>query len=495
MFDRPAIYKKSNFVHIYKRPDDKVYALYNSLTLDVVYVNEKIKNAYLNNVEEFETCKCKEFAEQLAKNHFLLPSDSDFEETRMKHFRDQVSTNDIKMLCIILTVKCNFACKYCHLQNIEDRDSISDCSTITPEILKKGLEIYAEYSGKHQGPKDILLYGGEPLLAKKAIYYISDYIKEHADDFNGKVNVILITNGSFVDAEIAAFLKKNDIFVIVSVDGIDDKNDIARQTPNGEGTFKVVEKAVEILQQAGNKIGLSITVGKHNIDNIHGTVEKLLTKFKPIDFGLNSCLHPINGKENSFQIESEEAARSLIRCFKIAREKGFYAEQLFRRIRPFIYKRPRLKDCSSSGGRFVLTPYGTIGMCDSFAYTNDYCENVDGFDLDKNEYYPEWKELSPVNNADCLPCPALTICGGGCRYDAYYQSGRIDSLDLYRCKQAKLILEWLIWDLYDHLNRRIGKDYSLIVPKDGERKLLLENIRIKNEEIPMWVSNTYGEKI
>lgn len=475
------------FIHVYK--GRSVSALYNAITFDLIYIdNELMESDYL---ETKEYQKLMHILNKMGGNNIY---DIAFEKGKIKELRAQVKKNQIKMLTIILTTKCNFACKYCHLKNIKHKSGIHGYgTTISERQIRQGLEIYARYSSMSNGPKDILLYGGEPLLAKERIKFIINYLKMHKTDFNGKINIILITNGSLMDRDFARFLKENAIFVIISLDGGKKENDLARVTKSNEGTFKLVERALKILKQGENKFGISITVGKHNVNSIQDSLINILNRFKPYDFGLNSCFHTINGKKNDYQADSGEAAKVLIKCFKTAIQKGFYAEQLFRRIRPFILKRPRLKDCSSCGGRLVLTPYGTMGFCDSFAYTNEYCTRIEAFDLFNNEDYNLFKNISPVNNEGCLSCPSVTICGGGCRYDAYYQSGSITGLDAYRCEQANVILEWLIWELYNLIDDKTKKSCSIISPTDRERRMLAGNIKTMDEDIPMSTSNMYGE--
>ena len=112
-------------------------------------------------------------------------------------------------------------------------------------------------------------------------------------------------------------------------------------------------------------MGLSLTIGKHNTDDFSQNLEYLLDKFESNDIGLNAFLHRIDESPNPFQVDSETAFCAFIEGLKMTLEHGIYAEQPFRRLKPFVQRRPLIKDCSSPGERIVLAPGGVMGFCDS----------------------------------------------------------------------------------------------------------------------------------
>lgn len=57
---------------------------------------------------------------------------------------------------------------------------------------------------------------------------------------------------------------------------------------------------------------------------------------------------------------------------------------------------------------------------------------------------------------ECLSCPALAVCGGGCPYGAMLKYGSIWNIDRRFCIHSKEALEWLIWDLYDKVLERLS---------------------------------------
>jgi len=125
-----------------------------------------------------------------------------------------------------------------------------------------------------------------------------------------------------------------------------------------------------------------------------------------------------------------------------------------RKVEAFVKNRVYPFDCGASGGnQIVIAPKGEIGVCHGYIGSKKYffssLQAKDLTDLTKDKDLKEWSLRSPLNMKECEGCFALGICGGGCPLSAEYETGSIWGLDKRFCIHAKVILEWLIWDLYD----------------------------------------------
>jgi uncharacterized protein len=56
----------------------------------------------------------------------------------------------------------------------------------------------------------------------------------------------------------------------------------------------------------------------------------------------------------------------------------------------------------------------------------------------------KWLEIGTLKNKDCMRCPAIGICGGGCAYDIYVKTGQLGIKEDYFCTFQKEILKLLI---------------------------------------------------
>jgi radical SAM protein with 4Fe4S-binding SPASM domain len=303
------------------------------------------------------------------------------------------------------------------------------------------------------------------------------------------VRVSFTSSGSGLTVDQADVLAKNDVFVILSVDGSPDRNDPVRKAPPGQSAFSIAERAYEMLKSRSCRVGLSVTIGSHNIDTLKTEVDYLLERFKPNDIGLNAFLHRCGNEPNPFQVNSEDAFEKFMEAFGVTKELGVYAEQPFRRLKPFVFRKPLLKDCSSPGERLVLVPGGKMGFCDSCFPDNRYFYAFDEFPGEGHPDYRLWAGLSSPEMPGCSQCPAMTVCGGACRYDAFKASGRLDGTDPERCRFERAFLNWMIWALFE-LND-VENDV-FYVPSNQDRMKLCGNVTLQDEDQP-FTAGSYSD--
>lgn len=131
---------------------------------------------------------------------------------------------------------------------------------------------------------------------------------------------------------------------------------------------------------------------------------------------------------------------------------------MMRKVSSFVEHKLYYCDCGAEGGhQFVVAPNGEIGICHGFLSSRKtFITNVDDdkFDILTNDLYKEWNKRSPFFMPQCKHCQCLGICGGGCALCAYENGTSIWDLDEGFCVHSKMILEFLIWDLFDSLNKK-----------------------------------------
>jgi hypothetical protein len=233
-----------------------------------------------------------------------------------------------------------------------------------------------------------------------------------------------------------------------------------------------------------------VTVTEWNLPDLKSSFEYLMDRFAPDDMGLSGWLHPAPGRPAApGQAGWRPSLEAVISCLETALERGIYVEQLFRRLRPFAASNPRLKDCTSAGGRLVYVPGGLVGQCDCLAAAGIGLVPV-GPELPSGPIDPGF---SPVARKGCLSCPALCICGGGCRYDAWCATGDAGGVLEDRCRFEVGLLEWMIGRLHSICGRP-SLQGRFHVPSDEERALLTGRAGcFRREAAPMPVATVYRE--
>ncbi|MFH1961868.1 MAG: radical SAM protein [bacterium] len=425
------------------------------------------------------------YIELLLKHKFLRYLDSRDEANLVLTMQQQAQCSSPQFLYLVPTSVCNLRCKYCHIIDTWAAYGHHHMSTETAEA---GINKFMEHS-TDSCQKEIMFYGGEPLLNPDVVKHAVSYIRKN--DTNGVCKITMFTNATVITREMAEFLANNDVFVIVSMDGPAEIHDQMRCYANGQGGFEDTAKGYDTCKDAGCRLGISMVLGRHNIPGLKEAVEYLINRFDPIDLGF-STLHLHQHGDNPAFVDIRLLTEEMIDTFRFIREKGVYAEHLFRRIRPFVEQQLRLKDCPSCGGKFLVTPDKSIGFCEAFLGTGHYYYPLESFDL-SNEGYNEWKGISPVRREECLRCPSIAICGGGCPYDAWVQHGSINSLDTIRCQQSNILLEWLIWDLFDQIKGEIKEPLDIVIPEPAQRQRIYSNVNTTDEKLPLNSYSKYGE--
>ena len=112
--------KLSKYTHIIPIKDD-IYALYNSLLIDSVFVNR----TELNNLRRELASPIKQpsdLLQYLYKFYFLIDSDEQDVEIYQEALK-RISAPSISNTYIIISENCNFNCEYCFLKEAVNKKS------------------------------------------------------------------------------------------------------------------------------------------------------------------------------------------------------------------------------------------------------------------------------------------------------------------------------------------------------------------------------------
>ncbi len=146
-----------------------------------------------------------------------------------------------------ITTRCNLSCLHCYV------DCQAGIDLPTPLILRILDEMV------DNGCLQATLSGGEPLLHPE--------IRKILTVAAPRVKLQVLTNGTLIDRDWAAFLAETVSSVQVSIDG---STSTIHDAIRGEGSFERVKRAVECLQEEGlaERIILSATIMKQNLRDL-----------------------------------------------------------------------------------------------------------------------------------------------------------------------------------------------------------------------------------
>lgn len=448
----------SRWCHMFHQ--DGVSALVNSLTLGVVYVSSEEMHAFTETLRSSDNVGETEFA-QLLISQGLLVENQTADELAFAKTREQLrSEMSLELLYLLVTDGCNLRCTYC-FEETPPLTSPFRPTHMTKETVVKALDLFATMTAQHGNPekkKIIHLYGGEPLANRKAVYEAVSYIGELKTRgvLPDNCQIAIVTNGVLLNEEDARLFATHNVTVGLSIDGPASITDLYRIAKRSD--VRVTERvtaAFRLLKLHGVSIGLSVTLTPRTIEHFDEFLAFFTDgEFREVDGISLNLLHFTPNMELSGDYY-RMAVECQIKAFRRFREIGLYEERVMRKVRAFVDQEPMYADCGVVGRQLVIAPDGRIGVCQDFVKPRTYFPrsvyDVEHHDL-LETLFADWRDRSPFSMPQCLDCPALGICGGGCPASAELKTGNRFNLDERACHHSKQILEWLVWDAYAKLN-------------------------------------------
>ena len=287
------------------------------------------------------------------------------DENELYSNEDQLSS-----MILLVTESCNFACTYCYGAYGEKK------GVMTLDTAKHAVDLAFKL-----GIKDIVFFGGEPLLNFELIKEVTSYIESmHERD----VKLRITTNGSLITEEIAQFFAVHNFEVSVSMDGDENSHNITRVLNGGGNTYQQVKRGIEILKSYNLLDLIEVTYSsRHNIC-MTAQLESALDLCPNVTCacvdGKPNCKHEndvIRGKrllefDNQILDFNEEHNRNVI----------IGVQELYDKIANGDMLRLPQCLCSDIATRLIITSQGNIVPCPEMTDIAEYIiGNVNLIDL------------------------------------------------------------------------------------------------------------------
>ena len=167
-------------------------------------------------------------------------------------------------VCLVLTHQCNLACSYCYAGEKFNRH-------MTDRVAGEGLKLLAE----GDGDIELSFFGGEPLLRFDQMVKYSRWAREIAKRQNRRISFQVTTNATILEEKQLRFLEEYGYWTALSLDGIEEIQDISRPFTNGRGSGKLVWKNVERALERLSRVHILMVVTPKTIGSILNAVERL----------------------------------------------------------------------------------------------------------------------------------------------------------------------------------------------------------------------------
>lgn len=429
----------SRFFHHVKIKNN-VYALYNSLVMEIVYVDSNTYKKVMNfTVGKKEALKLKQIGVYVSNKSL------DDEALSLVKKRYDKVTGRVNIMYFIMSSSCNLGCKYCFIENCQFNNKKE--INMSKETALEALIKYTDYLNANKMRGSVIFYGGEPLVN----WEIIKLVLNKATKLSSPIDFSMVTNATLLDKEKIEFLAQKKVEIGISIDGpkkLNDKNRVYRH--GNKSVYDEVMKKFPYLKMSNAKFGLSITVSEDLLDN----QDEVLNWLKKL--GVKSIfynLYHYTSYDSNWGSYYKKACDFLIKSYEILRFNDVYDGRIIRKIDSFYNNEFKFSDCGAIGAnQLAIKPNGDVCICHGYLKTNKYViGNIKELSIEQimtSDEIKFWKERNTLNNKKCLNCKALFICGGGCAIQAEALFGDRKMIDKPFCIHTKKTLLWILKEAY-----------------------------------------------
>lgn len=325
----------------------------------------------------------------------------------------------IKSLCLHLAHDCNLRCSYCFGGG---GGFGGQRGLMSAEVGRSAIDLLLEYSGNRR-QCEVDFFGGEPLLNMPTVKEIVDYARRKGKETGKTFRFTLTTNAVLLDGEVREYLNRNEISLVMSVDGRREVHDRMRVYVDGGGSYdEVLENARTLAESRGHQnYYVRGTYTRYNRDFAADVMHLADQGFRYIS------VEPVVAPETEeYALGEKDLPVLLAEYEKLAaicrkktgsgREFKFFHFDLDLEHGPCLPK--RLKGCGAGFEYLAITPEGDIYPCHQFVGREAYLMgSVLRPELDLS-VVEKFRQANILHKPTCANCWVRYYCGGGCHANA-----------------------------------------------------------------------------
>ncbi|WP_202302134.1 anaerobic sulfatase maturase [Dryocola clanedunensis] len=317
--------------------------------------------------------------------------------------------------------QCNIQCDYCFY--LGKAAQFSRQGWMDDQTLRSFIKNYIRAASDNV---HFTWQGGEPTMAgvdffRKAVALQKKY------GGGKKIFNALQTNGILLNDEWCQFLKQHDFLVGISIDGPEALHDRYRQTRAGNGTFKKVISAIDLLKKYGVEFNTLTVVNNINVGHPLEVYEFL----KSIGSRHLQFIELLETSKANIQFDGRTDVGNIIDFSVPAVSYGKFMSEIFKRwvkydvgtvfVRQFETFVSRFlgnghTSCifqQACRDNFVMESNGDLYECDHFVYPQYKIGNISDASLSSLQS-SRLTAQKQVLSSDCLNCIYKPVCNGGC---------------------------------------------------------------------------------
>jgi len=345
-----------------------------------------------------------------------------------------------------LTNGCNMACEYCYVHQTK-------AQTMTPETAMQGVELAVRQTPGNSSV-GVVFFGGEPLLHKDLIRHTIRQTQLLSAELQRPFHFKITTNGLLLDQEFIDYSKETNLFIALSMDGIQSAHDKHRIDIEGKGTFQRVEQSAIHLLASHPYAPVLMTVNPDTVQWYAQSVRYLYTLgFHYIICSLNYAA-PWTEEDMAVLKEQYQKLADYYYEMTLAEEK-FYLSPFEVKISSHInHKTYKHERCELGKRQLSVGPDGSIFPCVQFVGEPEFAIGhvSTGLDEQRRELLYNQNE---AEKETCKTCAVRGRCNHYCGCMNKQTTGSIDEVSPVQCANERILLP-----IVDRLAERLFKKRS-----------------------------------
>jgi His-Xaa-Ser system radical SAM maturase HxsB len=174
---------------------------------------------------------------------------------------------------MVVTLRCNETCVYCHA-------SRADMDAVHTDMSRETAEKAVDFALRTTNPfVTIEFQGGEPLVNYPVVKHIIEYALERNRAAGKQLEFTMVSNLSLMDEEKLSYLLDHKVQICTSIDGPEHLHDKQRKLP-GQSAFQAATTWIRRINEAYREKGLDPTL--YHVEALLTTTRETLPLWKEV---------------------------------------------------------------------------------------------------------------------------------------------------------------------------------------------------------------------
>lgn len=314
-----------------------------------------------------------------------------------------------------VTNACDLDCPYCYVRKSSARMS----ETVGRKVIKAVFDTAVS----HQFCQVKLKYaGGEATLHFKMIRTLHALAQKRSEETGIGLTAVILTNGVNLRPDDIAWIKENNIRLMVSLDGVGALHDKLRSRRGGSGTFDRVAHTIDdLLLPHGIRPYITMTITRANA---HGAADlarwAIVERQLPVNFNLYRQNLLLASKQE-LALEEESIITGLKAAYAVI-EQALPDKPILGGLLDRVQTSAHIHTCGVGKNYLVITHTGQLAEChmrleEAIPLPHDL------LDHDRPQTI---HNLAVDEKEGCGDCAFRYRCTGGCPLETHRVTGRWD---------------------------------------------------------------------